>query len=93
MIVPEVPDGVEFNFIEHRVRPIITAAANEGIVSWTHEGDGFTVNDKELFMTMYLNHNGYSGDHAYRSFVRRMNRWGFKKSGRMTYTYPGFQRP
>lgn len=58
------------------------------IISWSHSGKHFVIHDIHLFTTVIL--PKYFRQVIFRSFVRKLNRWGFKSLGMSKAVGPSF---
>jgi len=70
------------------LREILLDEEHAHVISWSHSGKHFVVHDIHLFTTVIL--PKYFRQVIFRSFVRKLNRWGFKSLGISKAVAPSF---
>lgn len=70
------------------LREILSDEEHAHVISWSHSGKHFVVHDIHLFTTVIL--PKYFRQVIFRSFVRKLNRWGFKSLGISKAVAPSF---
>jgi hypothetical protein len=70
------------------LREILSDDEHAHIISWSHSGKHFVIHDIHLFTTVIL--PKYFRQVIFRSFVRKLNRWGFKSLGISKAVAPSF---
>jgi len=65
---------------------MLSYKGSQGIISWTMEGDAFTIIDEILLSKQILAR--FLKEIKILSFIRKINRWGFKRVlGKSTGTF------
>jgi hypothetical protein len=70
------------------LREILSDEEHAHIISWSHSGKHFVIHDIHLFTNVIL--PKYFRQVIFRSFVRKLNRWGFKSLGISKAVAPSF---
>jgi hypothetical protein len=85
---PKQPTKKRTTSFPEMLREILSNEEHAHIISWSHSGKHFVVHDIHLFTTVIL--PKYFRQVIFRSFVRKLNRWGFKSLGISKAVAPSF---
>ena len=76
---PSIVDNNPKSFVQILMH-ILSDANNASIICWNPDGKSFLITDQELFETTIL--PTYFRGSLFNSFVRRLGRWGFRRTKR-----------